>query len=102
MTPTLVAIIAAVAAPLGAYLVAARRFSGRIENSDATDLWEESRAIRTWSKEQIDALSERVRRLEESNAGLAEENRDLRGQVRNLTSKLERANARIAELEAPE
>ena len=76
MTPTVVVItiIAACAAPLGAYLIAARRFSGRIESSDAKDLWAESRSIRDWSQGRIASLEARVAHLEE-------ENRALRAQI---------------------
>lgn len=74
MTPTVIAVIAAVAAPLGAYLVAARRFSGRIESSDAKELWAESRSIRDWSQGRIASLEARVATLEA-------ENRDLRAQL---------------------
>lgn len=114
MTPTLIAIVAAIAGPLGAYLVAARRFSGKIASSDATDLWKESSAIREWSGTQIASLTKhvarlelRVQALEGSNAELARENRELlreneklHGQVRGLSAELSACHRRISELEA--
>lgn len=86
MTPTLITITAAIAAPLGAYLIAAKRFSGRIESSDAKDLWEESRAIREWSSNRIDQLSDRIEALEREN--------------QELKASLRKAQERIDELEA--
>lgn len=65
MTAAIVAIIAAIGAPLAAYLVAAKRFSGRIESSDAAELWAESRSIRDWSQRRIDELQREVTRLRE-------------------------------------
>lgn len=91
---TIVAMIAAVAAPLGAYLLAARRFSGKIETSDARELWAESRAIRDWSMGRIQELNELVRRLEEriklleeDNKVLTQENRGLLLQIAKLEEK---------------
>lgn len=77
MTTTVIAILAAIAAPLGAYLVAARRFSGRIESSDAKELWEESRSIRDWSQDRIKELTREV-------AQLREELRVARGRIAEL------------------
>lgn len=82
---TLVALIAAIAGPAVAYLAAAKRFSGSIEHSDATDLWEESRQIRDWSERQIESLRGRL-------AGLEKENEELKVSLR-------RAQRRIDELE---
>jgi chromosome segregation ATPase len=114
MDPTVVAVIAAVAGPLGAYVVAAKRFSGRIASSDATELWKESSSIREWSGAQITALTQKVERLESSvralednNEELAHENRvllgkneKLHGQVRALSTELASCRRRVAELEA--
>jgi ABC-type molybdate transport system ATPase subunit len=64
---TIVAIVAAVVAlggPVVAYLVAAKQLSGRIKDSDATELWAESRSIRDWSSARIKELSEQIARLE--------------------------------------
>lgn len=59
-SPWLVAVIGAFVLPLVTYLVAARRFSGRIESSEAADLWEESRSIRDWSQAHIKELREEI------------------------------------------
>lgn len=119
-TGTIVAILTALFVPLGAYLVAVRQFSGRIESSDAKELWAESRAIREWSQRRIteleqnaNRLEERVDKLEKYNHELHAEKRvlelkaaerdatikALREEVEDLIYKLERANQRIAELE---
>lgn len=70
-------LIAALAGPVVAYLVAARRFSGKIQTTEATELWQESRAIRDWSRERMneleaknDLLEKRIEHLEDENASL--------------------------------
>lgn len=76
--PILGVIIAALVAPIGAYLLAAKRMSGKIGTTEAATLWEESRAIREWSAARIDKCDEEILRLK---------------------AELEKAKARIAELE---
>jgi ubiquinone biosynthesis protein UbiJ len=94
MDPLVGVVIAAVVAPVGAYLAAARKMSGKIQTSEATQLWEESRAIREWSAErlktcddEIQALRSTVRdllarvdALEKRNVELERENAQLKGQ----------------------
>lgn len=70
--PSIVALIAALAAPIATYIVAARRFSGKVETTEAADLWKESRDIRKWSRERIEQLERRVTHLEEENEELRE------------------------------
>jgi hypothetical protein len=74
ITPSVIAICVGLAAPIISYLIAARRFSGKIETTEARDLWAESAAIRDWSRQRIEALERRVQQLED-------ENRDLRAKV---------------------
>jgi membrane protein YqaA with SNARE-associated domain len=64
------AIIAAVAGSLVTWLVAVRRFSGKVETSEARDLWAESAAIREWSRRRIEDLEARVETLEGENSRL--------------------------------
>jgi hypothetical protein len=75
ITPSVVAIVVGLCAPVLSYIIAARRFSGKIETTEAKDLWAESKAIRDWSRERIEALEARVLLLEK-------ENRELRAQLR--------------------
>lgn len=49
--------------PVGAYLVAARKMSGKIATTEATQLWAESAAIREWSSARIDKCDEEIIRL---------------------------------------
>lgn len=90
---TIVTLISAFIGSLGAYLVAARQFSGRIDQSEATDLWEESRSIRDWSAKRIAELEHRVDILESNNERLIQKNV-------GLMAELASANKRIVELEA--
>lgn len=83
-----IGVFCALLAPLLTYIVAARRLSGRIKDSEATELWKESSSIREWSAarikeldEHVDKLEARVNELEGSNSELAEENRALLREV---------------------
>lgn len=78
VTPSVVAIIVGLAAPVISYLIAARRFSGKIETTEARDLWAESKSIRDWSRKRIESLEERVLDLEKENRNLRAE---LRGRI---------------------
>lgn len=86
MSPAAVAIIIALAAPVGAYLVAARRFSGKIKTSEAEELWAESRAIRQDSAERIKILNGIVERLEIRINSLEADNERLLRYIAELTN----------------
>ena len=64
----------ALGGPLLAYLLAARKTSGRIRSSDASELWEESAAIRRECAERVRVLETRVKELEGINMQLQTEN----------------------------
>lgn len=105
-------LVIALLAPLGAYLVAARKLSGQVKNSDAADLWKESSDIRKWSTDRVKELDDQVRevearliKLEVENGELARENRrvmrelvdlqeinnGLRRKILELTTRLKQA-----------
>lgn len=96
--PGVVAVLVALLGPLATYLVAVRQLSGRIKNSDAHELWEESRSIREWSalrmtelNAHIFKLEQRVEELETTNRALTEENLHLAGLLeieRGMTARL--------------
>lgn len=77
----LIPLVAALAGPIVAYLVAARRFSGKIQTTEATDLWQESRAIREWSRERMNELEAKNELLEKRIEHLEAENADLHGRL---------------------
>lgn len=100
--PGLAAVLIALIAPLATYLVAVRQLSGRIKNSDATELWEESRSMREWSASRMkelgdhcDRLEHRVEELETANRALTEENLHYAGLL-----EIERAMVARLKLEA--
>ena len=66
----IVVAIVALGGPFLAYLVAARKTSGRIRSSDASELWEESSAIRRECAERVRILEARVKELEGMNMDL--------------------------------
>ena len=66
VVPLGVALIAA----LGGWLVKARQLSGKIETSEAADLWAESAAIRADCWRQLELARERIAALEKRLNGL--------------------------------
>lgn len=92
--------------PIFAYLIAARRFSGRIASSDAASLWQESSNLRKEYKSEMDELRtivtnlrSRVIDLEDKNEVLYLENGELRAEVSRLRKENSLLKARIEELE---
>lgn len=79
-------IIVAFIGPIGAYLVAAHKMSGKIATTEAAQLWEESKAIREWSAARIDKCDEEILRL---NTELAI--------AKNRIDELERENRKLNE-----
>jgi chromosome segregation ATPase len=93
--PTLGVVLAAVCGGLLSYLAAARRLSGKVSTSEATDLWAESRSIREWSAGRIAELTEEIRTLEKRienveghNEELLTDKRQLQGRVEELMREL--------------
>lgn len=85
------ALAAAVVGPLGAYIVAARRLSGKIATSDADSLWTEARSMRDEyrvrlgeANEQIGKLRERVAVVEKENADCLHRNSLLNAEIADL------------------
>lgn len=58
-----IAIFVGALGPVGAYLIAAKRMSGRIANSDAEQLWAESKSIRDWSTDRLNAQDKEILQL---------------------------------------
>jgi hypothetical protein len=89
------AVAAAVIGPFLSFIVASRRMSGRIETTDADQLWEEAREIRKdyarqvglCRKENAD-LRANLQTLRKDNVKLREENGDLRKQVTTLKTQV--------------
>jgi hypothetical protein len=82
--PIIVAVLGLIGfvfAPVAAYLVAKRQFSGRIETTEAKELWAESRSIRQQAFDRIAELNRVVARLEERIEDLEQENANLRSRL---------------------
>lgn len=118
--PTAGGIVVAAISSVVTYLIAVRNLSGKIKNSDASQLWAESRSIREWSalrlkelNDHVDDLETRIADLEKKNQELAAENRaltrqlyeeremmhELQQQNIELTRRLEQAQATAARLQ---
>jgi regulator of replication initiation timing len=98
--PTWILVIGVVFGPLLTYIIAARRLSGKIKNTDATELWAESRSIREWSTERVEKLTEdieelrhRMAELEHVNGQLADDNRRLTAENYHLRNLLDQERA---------
>jgi chromosome segregation ATPase len=102
-------LVAALAAPFVTYVVTARRFSGKIATSDATDLWAESKAIREWSQERMAQMSQdldrerqrvtqleaRIKGLEEREDGLNQVISDQKAEIENLSTEVRKKQHQI-------
>lgn len=87
LDPAYITLAIALIAPVLTYLVAARKLSGRIKDTEATELWAESRAIREWSGKQIEMLHKHIDELENKNQSLNDEVLELRSTVQELKNQ---------------
>jgi chromosome segregation ATPase len=99
-------IIAVVITAFGAVWLQNKRLSGKVEDSDASELWKESASIREDYREQINVdreriarLEERVARAEERNTKLAEENLELRKKLSEAEVALHECQDKLAAVE---
>lgn len=88
----LVPVAVALIAPVVTYVVAARKMSGKIATSDASELWEESRSIRDDYRMRLLQANERALSVEVRLASIEARNTDLERENYMLKQ-------RIAELE---
>ena len=89
MNNFLIPLIAALAAPIVTYLVAARRLSGKIATSEAATLWEEGRLIREEYRRRFEDCEKQLKVCRHElqvavarNTILSRENRELRDELR--------------------
>lgn len=99
MNPGLIIALAGIfIGPLVTYLVTARRLSGKISTSAATDLWEESRSIRQDYQKRIEELNSVVTRCTDRIDTLEERNDQLYLENGNLKRMIEQHENTISEL----
>jgi chromosome segregation ATPase len=98
-------VVAALIAAAGGYIVAVRRFSGRIGSTEASKLWDAATEMRVEYiariaelKVEVSGLRERMSAVEIKNTVLSDENERLAEQVHHLSDLLEDANSKIEEL----
>lgn len=75
-------LVIGIVGPVGAYLVAARKMSGKIATTEATQLWAESASIREWSAARIDKCDQEIIRLNNELDAAKAEIRRLEGVLR--------------------
>lgn len=90
--PFIGVVIAAILGPIGAYVVAARKMSGKIATTEAAQLWEESRAIREWSAKRMEACDAECSNLRNALT-------EALGRIKTLEDQLENAHEHILDLE---
>ncbi len=93
-----VAIVVALVGPLFGYLAAARKMSGRIQTTEASDLWAESASIREWSASRIKTLNALVAKLENRVDELEQEREELISDKLSLMRRLSDCEAICARL----
>jgi hypothetical protein len=71
------AVIGALAVPIGTYLAVVRRTSGKIETTEAGKLWEEASKMREEYRAEADELRTIAQDLRAQNADLHRQNHDL-------------------------
>lgn len=103
--PLIIAITAAVAGPLAAWITAARKLSGKIDTTDADQLWAESASIREDYRSQllsrdqrISSLEARVASLEQENNALVRENLNQASRIIGQLSKIDTYEEQITKL----
>lgn len=84
----LAALVAAIIGPLFAYLAAAKKLSGKIETSEASDLWEEAARLRQEYKEEIAQLRKEIQDCADNVRNLKKKNQLLEEEVRKLKDAL--------------
>lgn len=101
--PALAAFGGAAIAAVGAYAAAARRLSGRIETSAASDLWAEVKSQREWSAMRITELTaevahleQRIDQIEARNTNLVDTIAEQRGEIADLKVKLRSAKSQAS------
>jgi flagellar motility protein MotE (MotC chaperone) len=98
--PIIGVIFAAIVGPVGAYILAARKMSGKIATTEAAQLWEESRAIREWSTQRMAACDKECSNLRSELTEALTRISALEKQNEELTEQLAEAHEHIAQLES--
>jgi chromosome segregation ATPase len=101
----LLTVIGVLVAPIVSYIAAAKKFSGRINTTEADALWQESASIREDYRSQlaardrrIEALEARVAKFEADEDRLVRDNLNLTHTVESQIAKLTRYEERINDL----
>jgi chromosome segregation ATPase len=101
----LLTVIGVLVAPIVSYIAAAKKFSGRINTTEADALWQESASIREDYRSQlaardrrIEALEARVAKFEEEEDRLVRENLNLVHKIESQVAKLTRYEEQINDL----
>jgi chromosome segregation ATPase len=95
----IVALISVLVTGMVTFFVAARRMSGKIATSDASDLWDESKSIREDYRDQLSAANKRLIDLEVRTAKLESRNNDLERENWELRKQIVTLESQVADLQ---
>lgn len=70
------------------YIAAIRRASGRVETTEASELWSEARTMREDYRKQLETALELIERLRTRISELESDNYELRVEVRDLLKRV--------------
>lgn len=90
--------VSLVIAPLVSYMTVSRRLSGKIQSSEAIDLWKESASIREDYRRELIRAVDQIENLRESNLQLRTELNEMKIKVSNLTNENEHLKNKIVDL----
>ena len=77
-------VMSVIVTPILAFYTAKRASSGQVRTSEASEIWEEGRAIRQDLREDNRRLEDKLDKIEEEMKSLREENDNLQGQIYDL------------------
>jgi len=101
--PTLIAAaisaISVVLGPIIAYVAASRRLSGKIQTSEAKDLWRESASIRDDYRARLKEALFHIGQLEKSNSELRSELNDMKLRMSDVIIENNQLRRKISDLQ---
>jgi len=103
---TIIPVIGVIVAPILTFIIATRRMSGKVNTTEASELWDEARDIRNDYRDRLEMANDRTREVEKRlaeverhNNSLVGENLMLQGKIRDCEDLGRRLLATISQME---